>query len=88
MHSFYATVVFSWMKNFQEILVENFAAIFSCSQMLTQFGRIGQLVYHIFRTYLVISLLFSLGIKILLRCQIIAAVLKVVIMTVDTKIKL
>ena len=51
MHSFYVTVVFSWMKNFKEIPGENFTAMFSvsCSQMLMLFGRnLGQLVYHIF----------------------------------------
>ena len=38
------------MKKFQEILEENFTAMFSVSrsQMLTLFGRIGNLVYHIF----------------------------------------
>ena len=89
MCSFYVTVVFSWTKNFQEILEENFTAMFSvsCSQMLTLFGKIGQLVYHIF-SHVFIYMLFSSGLKILLRCQIIAAVLEVVIMTVDTQIKL
>ena len=59
----------------------------SWTQTLTLFGRIGQLVYHIFLHVFSFYMLFSLGLKIL-RCQIIAAVLEVVIMTVDTQIKL
>ena len=80
MCSFYITSFFIWMTKFQKIFREHFIAMFSCSQTLKLFGRIGQLVYPIFlqvfnlRRYFFFFLLF--------RCQIIAALLEVAIVTV------
>ena len=86
MCSFYITSFFIWMTEFQKIFRENFIAMFSCSQTLKLFGRIGQLVYPIFLqvfnlcSYFIFFLLF--------RCQIIAALLEVAIVTVVYQIKL
>ena len=61
----------------------------SCSQMMTLFGRIGQLVYHIFLH--VISYLYAFFFRFKNTVEMRnyrAAVLEVVIMTVDKELKL